>query len=206
MLEKFPDNPGYLLEQLTEAELAPIWAEVRSLEAGVNRRPANQVLVGNIKEEYFLDSSRSHLERILMPRIDRYIRGFNYGEYLEQQSNGERLRLRLGLAWVNFQRKGEFNPPHWHQGQFSFVIWLKIPYSLEEEAAYAPSKSYAVNGDFHFQWTTSLGQIRNHSLLADRSKEGYICVFPATMLHSVFPFYSTEEARITVSGNWSFIR
>jgi len=206
MLEKFPDNPGYLLEQLTEAELAPIWAEVRSLEAGVNRRPANQVLVGNIKEEYFLDSSRSHLERILMPRIDRYIRGFNYGEYLEQQSNGEHLRLRLGLAWVNFQRKGEFNPPHWHQGQFSFVIWLKIPYSLEEEAAYAPSKSYAVNGDFHFQWTTSLGQIRNHSLLADRSKEGYICVFPATMLHSVFPFYSTEEARITVSGNWSFIR
>ena len=206
MLEKFPDNPGYLLEQLTEAELAPIWAEVRSLEAGVNRRPANQVLVGNIKEEYFLDTSRTHIERVLMPRIDRYIRGFNYGEYLEQQSGGDRLRLHLGLSWVNFQRKGEFNPPHWHQGQFSFVIWLKIPYTLKEEAAYAPSKSYAVNGDFHFQWTTSLGQIRNHSLLADRSKEGYVCVFPATMLHSVFPFYSTEEARITVSGNCSFIR
>ena len=202
MLTSFPNNPGYLLEQLTEAELAPIWEEVRSLQAGSNRRPANQVLAGNIQEEYFLDTSRSHIEHVVMPRVDRYIQGFNYGEYLDQQSGGD--RLHLGLTWVNFQRKGEFNPPHWHQGQFSFVIWLQIPYTFAEESQMAHSKNYAVNGDFHFQWTTSLGQIRNHSLLADRRLEGHVCVFPATMLHTVFPFYSSEETRITVSGNWSF--
>lgn len=200
MLVEFPRNPGYLIEQLTELELAPIRAEVAAIAGGQPAESAQQLLAGNLGQEYLLSESRGHVEQVVAPRIQRYIQGFGYDEYLDQQAQGR--RLELDLLWVNFQRRGEFNPPHWHQGQFSFVIWLTIPYSFEQERQWAPSKNYPVNGDFHFQWTNTLGQIRNHSLLADVRLEGHLVVFPATMMHTVFPFYSTDQARVSVSGNW----
>ena len=39
----------------------------------------------------------------------------------------------LTSFWANYQYKHEFNPAHDHGGAFSFVIWLKIPYSWKEQ-------------------------------------------------------------------------
>ena len=51
-------------------------------------------------------------------------------------SNPEDFKLEphLNGLWVNFQKKCEFQPIHNHTGQFSFVIWMDIPYHWKDEA------------------------------------------------------------------------
>ncbi len=108
--------------------------------------------------------------------------------------------------WVNYQSRGEFNPPHHHSGVFSFVIWLQIPYTMAEEAAAGPgSQGYEPeSGHFVIHYTDTLGQIRHERLWVDSSKQGYVCLFPNTMVHHVSPFYSTTDWRISVAGNFKF--
>jgi len=38
-------------------------------------------------------------------------------------------------------------------------------------------------------------------LFLDKSWEGTIIVFPAKMLHCVYPFYTSDGTRISLSGN-----
>ena len=39
----------------------------------------------------------------------------------------------------------------------------------------------------------------------DKNFEGYMVVFPSLLGHSVNPFYSTDEFRISISGNVSVV-
>ena len=39
----------------------------------------------------------------------------------------------------------------------------------------------------------------------DKNFEGYMAIFPSTLTHSVNPFYSTDEFRISISGNVSVV-
>ena len=39
----------------------------------------------------------------------------------------------------------------------------------------------------------------------DKSKEGYFVIFPSNLNHQVFPFYSSDDYRITVAGNINFM-
>jgi hypothetical protein len=40
------------------------------------------------------------------------------------------------------------------------------------------------------------------SLPVDETWEGKFAVFPAELHHQVYPFYSTDEVRISLSGNF----
>ena len=48
------------------------------------------------------------------------------------------------------------------------------------------------------------GDVGHTVLNVDKSYEGKILVFPAELMHSVNPFYTSDEYRITVSGNVIF--
>ena len=48
----------------------------------------------------------------------------------DKPSNNKYLVKAL---WVNFQRQHEFNPPHDHSDELSFVAYLKIPKEIKEE-------------------------------------------------------------------------
>ena len=43
-----------------------------------------------------------------------------------------------------------------------------------------------------------------HSCLSSED-EGRMLFFPASLQHQVYPFYGTEEERITISGNIDFV-
>jgi len=111
----------------------------------------------------------------------------------------------LNKAWVNFGRKTEFNPPHSHTGVMSFVIWLDIPYDINEEMelphvveSFAP-----LAGHFMFQHVNTFGTISPEVLPVDKNMNDMIVVFPSGLIHQVFPFYTSDEYRISVSGNIS---
>ena len=113
--------------------------------------------------------------------------------------------MTLSGLWVNFQQKYEFNPSHNHDGVYSFVIWHKIPYLISDEIKNSPGKNAnkVLAGHFEFNYTNSLGNIWQETLPVDKTWENTICIFPSEMIHSVYPFFTSDEYRITSSGNIS---
>lgn len=108
--------------------------------------------------------------------------------------------------WVNFQKKYEFNPSHVHNGQISFVLWIKIPYKQEDEkktkiATGLNPDTPCLNGAFEITYVDFLGSLMRCSYHLDKDAEGTMLMFPANMQHCVYPFYTSDEERISISGN-----
>jgi len=107
----------------------------------------------------------------------------------------------LKLLWVNYQLQHEFNPPHNHPAKYSFVVFMKIPTHWKEQHA-QPVSVYSnspMASDFQFLMPHQHPPVYNIPLSPE--DEGRMVFFPGGLLHQVFPFYGTEEERITVSGN-----
>jgi len=54
---------------------------------------------------------------------------------------------------------------------------------------------------FTFQYININGDISTDTLNVDKSFEGKIILFPSKQVHTVFPFYTSNDYRVTVSGN-----
>ena len=107
----------------------------------------------------------------------------------------------LSNLWINFMKKGEFNPPHGHDGDFSFVLYLQVPKELEEE-----NKKFKGQGTgpgiISFMYGEEQKGIRTAQGITPALNEMWI--FPASLKHCVPPFKSDVE-RISISGNWFII-
>lgn len=112
--------------------------------------------------------------------------------------------LNLERMWVNVQRRTEFLPLHTHSGLYSFVIWVDVPFSLNSEKTQSPNDDLIKDksGLFTFVYNDILGKVSIFEMPVDNSWEGKICIFPAGLQHMVYPFYSTEEVRISIAGNY----
>jgi hypothetical protein len=198
-------NLGYVLCDIPEPLLGPIKREIAEIQADFDSAtPHNYELAGNIKREYKLLKSRAYTERLLRPLAEDFLKNTDpYSWFLANGLQGE-SRLELTSLWVNYQQRHEFNPPHTHMGVLSFALWIQIPFTVEEERALSPEIPGQTNavGSFNFQYTNSLGNIKNFIIPADRSFENRMVLFPAKMTHSVNPFYSSDGYRISVSGNF----
>jgi hypothetical protein len=201
----FP-NIGFLEVTLSDEELAPIWKEVNDIQQDFNIGiEYNNKLAGNIAREYRLFESAEYINGLVFHYLKEYDN--ISGHVTKSDFLTSSLPLVIPEPWVNFQTKHEFNPPHIHSGIASFVIWLKIPYSIEDELSIASSaKSHEpLAGHFTFQYTNTLGQIRPYYIPADKSMENKMLIFPADLTHSVHPFYTSDDYRISVSGNVKFL-
>jgi AAA15 family ATPase/GTPase len=200
----FP-NIGFLKVQLTDAQIAPILSEIREIENDfISAVEANKFLAGNIDKQYKLNKCHDYVNLLLKDLVQAYEDNFNL---LSTQSPLSRsVPLFVNNVWVNFQSKHEFNPIHNHAGIISFVIWIKIPYKIKNENDNSPGKKskLPLSGHFSFCYTNALGEICHYDIPADQSMENCILVFPAKMHHSVHPFYSSDDYRISVSGNVVF--
>jgi hypothetical protein len=77
---------------------------------------------------------------------------------------------------------------------------------MKDELEVAPGIESNNNCPAHFQfsYTTCLGQIQNHKIPVDKTYENTILLFPNNMNHTVYPFFSSDDYRISVSGNFYF--
>ena len=103
----------------------------------------------------------------------------------------------LTALWVNYMKKHEFNPPHDHSDQLSFVIFLKVPEEITKEQEEYKGKS---GGPGSLSFLYGEGNRQSITYQSIRPKEGDMFIFPAWMKHYVAPFYS-DVTRISVSGN-----
>lgn len=107
--------------------------------------------------------------------------------YYQFKSDGisQNAKLSADRPWINFQKKNEWIPPHDHTGFVSYSIWVNIP----------------EDNKFEILYSTITGQMIRHLIPVTKQSEGTIIFFPSKLIHSVHPFYNSDETRISVSGN-----
>jgi len=161
----------------------------------------NSNLAGNIEKEFRLDES---FEEILFPYTsflaDEYnnLNNKTLGDTKKQVSSW----VSTG-SWINFQKKHEFNPLHNHSGDYSFVLWIQIPYDLKEELELENCKNSnsKYNSLFSFSCLDLYGQFVENILPIDKTWEGTMILFPSNLKHQVYPFFTSDDYRISISGN-----
>lgn len=169
-----------------------------------NQLSYSNQLAGNLEESYlfqFHDTNiKEKFEKYIIHLIEFYQKRYHYPKNLNILNTN--LPYSLSNLWVNYQKKYEFNPIHSHPGVFGFVIWIKIPYQLEDEFNYVSVKNSKnkLSSIFQFQYNDIFG-LQSHNLYVDKEFEGKIILFPAFMKHLVYPFYTSDEYRISVAGN-----
>jgi hypothetical protein len=112
----------------------------------------------------------------------------------DKPSNNKYL---IKALWVNFQKQHEFNPPHDHSDELSFVAYLKIPKEIKEEYDNYKGKSSGPGG---ISFIYGEGNRQAITYQAHFPEEKDLFIFPAWLKHYVAPFRSDVE-RISVSGN-----
>ena len=112
----------------------------------------------------------------------------------------------------NYQKAGEYNPPHNHSGDLSFVLYPDIPQEMLDEAnAVADSDTADSNktapgsicfdygemhfGDFLSFCNTSFSMV---------PQTGLLIIFPAYLTHHAYAFQTKDVERVSVSGNIIF--
>ena len=179
---------------------------VDGLEDCRKAQDARERLVGNIDQQRFAPYDPQKFTKFLDPHIVNYmqekndrnnrIKGICNDKQREWDSKRSTITYNLGQGpWVNFQKKGEFNPIHNHGGVVSAVVFIKIPKELDEERKTTTYTAKA-SGCLEFLY---MGQ---HIVV--KPKEAMMFLFPAYLQHAVYPYHSDVE-RVSMSFNFDEI-
>lgn len=170
--------------------------------------PYNKFLAGNLSKEFQLIKSIPILNRYISLAAPIYFSNYD-DEISKKKFKIDEIKQRPAV-WVNFQQKGEMNPIHRHTGSLSFVMYIKIPYTIEDERNYS-NTNYNNNDDpddttigcfqFIFVDQYAPGGISTYTLPTDKKYEKKMILFAASLGHAVYPFFTSDEYRITVAGN-----
>ena len=160
----------------------------------------NYTLAGQITKEYQITKSLPLLNPYLEEMGRAYQKEWNY--YPKENPNDNKLKVES--VWVNMQKKLEVNPLHNHDGTLSFVAWLHVPFKLEDERNMENcknSRTVELASTFQFVYNTALGTIANCPMFVESGWEAKIIMFPAKLLHMVYPFQTSDDYRISIAGN-----
>jgi len=94
-------------------------------------------------------------------------------------------------------KKNEYNPPHDHADNLSFVIFLDIPEEIRKEQKEYKGQS---GGPGSLMFLYGEGNRQAITYQGIHPNNGDMFIFPSWVKHYVAPFYS-DVTRITVSGN-----
>jgi len=175
-------NYGLLQNKLEDSFVKYLWSIVDIAKQNQIPNPyegGNNTLKG-LPLSIKLKDKDDWFTKILPDYVTQYKNSF--GEPFGVENDFE---FMLNDVWVNFQKKNEFNAAHTHNGIYSFVIWLKCP---------SPAT-------FQFTYPNTLGGLNHLAYNTDSSYENMMILFPAQFLHQVYPFYESDEERVSIAGN-----
>jgi hypothetical protein len=192
-------TPGYTMVRLPQHLLDEIkkeCAEIQNNFENYSDNTYNIQLIGQIEKEYQLHHTPVVLDKFLNTFVKHY-----YDHWVKKDVNDHEFKIHE--AWVNFQKKHEFNPIHNHSGLLSFVLWIQIPYDLNEELAlnHSSKSNRPCSSIFNFHYVNMKGDLALANIPVSKEHEGILMLFPSWLNHSVNPFYTSDDYRISVSGN-----
>lgn len=181
-------NDNFYFEQNIDPDKLTELQDICSSVFVKKEGPANIMLAGNIEHEYSLpDKGFQIIKPILRSR-------------LRKETGHGKWDM---TAWINFQKKHEFNPLHNHSGDYSFVIWIKIPYNIKDELnlPWVKNSNIPCASVFSLVYLNPLGEINGKPFYLDKQDAGKMVIFPSRMYHMVYPFYTSDDYRISIAGN-----
>jgi hypothetical protein len=151
-----------------------------------------------VADHYYLQENLKELNNYLITLVAKYNEKYAYIKH--HRVFQESTPLTMARPWYNMQKRYEFFPNHVHDGVLSFSMWIKIPYNIKKEKQH--DRDHVTS--FEFNYPTVDGKLVQHRLPIDKSYEGKIIMFPAGLTHCVYPFYTVDDIRISVSGNMMY--
>ena len=206
----YPPVSPFLQVRLEQVYIDFLWKIIKKADnSNINQKDQ---LVGNISKSLMLDDLNSFFYKSVCIPLIKYYREIHPKRVDPVSQNsllGPNSQLILNKFWVNYQYKTEFNPYHDHTGVYSFAIWMKIPYSHDDQKLlpqFTDIKEGDIKaGNFEFEYIDTLGSVTNYSYKLSQQFENIMVFFPAGLRHCVYPFYETDEPRISVAGNLSYL-
>ncbi|MDC0850837.1 putative 2OG-Fe(II) oxygenase [Candidatus Pelagibacter sp.] len=149
------------------------------------------VLAGNVHQEFLLDVN-------FMKKIDWANFLAKVCSQWVKHHNGRELKdFKIIKSWIVRQFKNEYNPAHHHTGHISGVGYLKVPDNLGITSQ--KNKSVNQNGKLELIDTSPKLLCRGNYIIKPEVGDFYL--FPAYLLHTVYPFSGSEDERRSVSFN-----
>ncbi len=166
-----------------------------------------------MKRASFTDGYASGIEesvRVNPPTLYKnFILEFSkkYAEYFSLKTSG--TIPSIASSWLNLQKRYEYRPAHNHDTvvDLSFVTYIKIPFDRKDEDNYPNhfrSKIFR-NGKIEFLYNSYDGAQRSKLVDIDKTYQGKTILFSKSLIHIVYPFYTSEEYRISLAGNVTFV-
>ena len=162
----------------------------------------NRALAGNLENQFKYDKETAEW---YWSEMIPYLECYRHGHCEYHNIVYHNVKFQPDSLWVNFMKAGEFNPPHIHTSDLSFVLFLQVPEELEYErrqfegTASGPGDVVFVHGEYNKPvWS---GNTNIHF-----PKVGDLIIFPALTQHHVHPFHTKGVERVSVSGNLRYIK
>ena len=192
-------NYGFIRDKVPADLLKKLTDEVDNINFDTADR-YNQNLAGNIAAEFRLSKHKEALEQYVLGLCSEYTQAWDITHTRNDLRSDD---LEMYVYWANFQKKHEFNPIHTHDGIYSFAIWLKAPFLFEDEMQTSMCKATNMPrpGMFTFIYNNIFGESREAEFVVDKTTEGTILLFPSALPHMVYPFSTSDDYRISISGN-----
>ena len=152
---------------------------------------AETVVAGNRGMEFVLPQSQvfDGGEESLAKQTARLI-----GRYLEQVTGAEVEGVKFQSFWIVSQFAGTPSPVHFHSGDISGVLYLKVPEISDPQAEDA--KTY-ISGRQAGYLNFLMGgrQQYSKSIISFKPQVGDFYIFPGWLLHGAEPFRGNGERR-----------
>ena len=197
-----------IIKPVSEPKFGPYLARYRAHEGlikGIKERgmksipgSGNKELAGVIDDQRgYSQEDKEWFVKEFQPYMSVYSRAcceHENGMWDEQWSD----KFELIALWINYMKENEYNPPHTHNGQVTWVIFLETPDLDKERDAYVGRSVGPGALTFHYGEATfpkwNINQITYNPM------PGEMWIFPTLLEHSVIPF-KTPGTRVSVSGN-----
>ena len=148
-------------------------------------------LAGNVSQELKLEN-----DFVTSSGFHKFL-GSSVTKWIKLSENKDIKEFKLIRSWVVRQFQNEYNPVHWHGGHISGVGYLKVPSTYgkgfqEKEQGHNNGQIDLIHGSRQFL---------SQSDFLITPEVGYFYFFPHYLMHTVYPFNSTNEERRSVSFN-----
>jgi Putative 2OG-Fe(II) oxygenase len=195
-------NPGILSFKLNKEHIDLIWTYIkRSAFKGWTFDENNKVLTSGHHQQWTLyDNTRIFQQEVLIPAVNAYADKWGYPINIKTTHWPV---PEFNRFWVRFSNISDYHALHDHQAVWSFVIWLNLPTTWENEQEGKMGEKHPHASDFQICYTDSIGRIRKQTYKLDRSGEGTMLLYPSDFHHQVYPHFTSDEFRVAVAGDVS---
>jgi len=117
------------------------------------------------------------------------------GKYLNYADDRQLQGVRFENFWMVRHLAGSFSPVHFHSGDVSGVLYLKMPGSMENEAEEVRKSYISARRAGYITFLIGGKQRFSKSLISFKPEVGDFYIFPGWLLHAVEPFDGVGERR-----------